>query len=345
VLPADCPGGFASNAPNAIDQPDLDRDGIGVPAISTRTAAAAVARTACSSSPWPPTARALDNVSVTLSDGGAAGGTDGDGFADRGELLKATITVKNNSADSIGAPLALTNVVIGISSSSASVSCITDSTSTYGSLAPGEEKSNPPGDAFEFIVAGDNSARTLALTDIKRAVFSVTVSADQIKGQEAATSFSLTLDLDILGDTTGGGPLGGTGTLFENFESEVGTAGLITTFGRTGLTLADVIPVVPAINCLTTPLGPPDCSQNTSANDWHLHGSTDPLNNPDGEGALGSSRFCVTSAPATRTRRRIASARWARSPDRRSISALSGDRSWSSGRSHDGDDSDPLQRG
>jgi len=289
VLPADCPGGFcADNAPDATGiQPDLDRDGIGdacdvdsddddndgTPDDLLQFTVAADCNLA------------VGNVAVTgvtLSDGGAPGGTDGDGFADRGELLKATITVKNNAADSTGAPLALTNVVIWISSSSASISCITDPTATYGSLAPGEEKSNPSGDAFEFIVAQNDSARTLTLTDLKSALFFASVSADQINGQETATSFSLTLDLDILGDTTGGGPLGGTGILLENFESEVGTAGLVTTFGRTGLALADVIPVVPAINCLTTPLGPPDCSQNTSANDWHLHGSTEPANNPDG---------------------------------------------------------------
>jgi hypothetical protein len=296
VIPADCPGGFcAANAPNAIGiQPDLDRDGIGdacdydsddddndgTPDDLLQFTVAADCNLA------------VGNVSVTgvtLSDGGAPGGTDGDGFADRGELLKATITVKNNAADSIGAPIALTNVVIGISSSSVSVGCITDSTSIYGNLAPGEEKPNPGSDPFEFIVAGNNNARTLALTDIKRALFSVTVSADQIKGQEAATSFQLTLDLDILGDTTGGGPLtdtgAGPGVLFEDFENESGTGGatgLRHTFGRALPTLADVIPVVPAINCLTTPLGPPDCSQNLSANDWHLHGSTDAANNPDG---------------------------------------------------------------
>jgi len=286
TIPGDCPGGFcALNAPNAIGiQPDLDRDGIGdacdfdsddddndgTPDDLLEFTVAAD----CNLS--------VGNVSVTgvtLSDAGTG---DGDGFADRGEKLTASITVKNNAADSIGAPLPLTNVVIGISSSSVSVGCITDSTAIYGSLAPGEEKTNPGGDAFAFIVAGNSNARTLALTDIKRALFSVTVSADQIKGQEAATSFSLTLDLDILGDTTGGGPLGGTGMLTETFDGIAGTAGLPATFGRTGLLLSDVIPTVPAVNCLTTPLGPADCSQNTSANDWHIHGPTDALNNPGG---------------------------------------------------------------
>ena len=55
------------------------------------------------------------------------------------------------------------------------------------------------------------------------------------------------------------------------------------TFGRTGLTLPEVIPFLPGTNCENTPLGPPDCSLNTANNDWHLHDFTaEPENAPDG---------------------------------------------------------------
>ena len=225
---------------------------------------------------------ALGEVAVTgvsLTDGGLG---DGDGFADRGETLTLDLTVKNNSTDSIGQPLTLHNVVIGISSSSAGIACLTDPTANFGTLLPGEQKTNSTSDRFQFTVSQGDAARSLSLADFRRGLFAVTVSADEIKGQSAATSFSLTLDLDVIGDGTGGGPLNGTGLLSENFDSITSTANLTATFGRTGLMLADVIPLVPATHCRATPVGPPDCSVNTSANDWHLHSLNDPLNVPDG---------------------------------------------------------------
>jgi hypothetical protein len=254
----------------------------------------------------------LGSVTVTAVNLDDSGTGDGDGFADRGEELTVDIEVRNNATNSIGTPIALSNLVLGISSSSPSVGCITDSTAIYGDMAPGEQLFNPPGDQFKFIVSSGEAANTQALTDIKRALFNVTAAANEIKGQATAASFELTLDLDIIGtcsggglndgaacasnadcdsnfcDFSGGGPLGsgaeattlpGDGSVLEDFEGIQVNANLVDTFDGVrpvGTTLADVIQFLPGQVCLETPLGPPDCSLNSSNNDWHIHDPTGP---------------------------------------------------------------------
>jgi hypothetical protein len=208
----------------------------------------------------------LTDIAVIDSPGG-----DGDGFADRGETVALDISLRNDSVDASGQPLALHNVVASLRLADPAQGCVVDATAAYGTLLPGQERTNPASDRFQIVVSRDEAAHTLTLLHLKRAALEVLASADEIQGLVAPATDSIPLDVDLLGDPTGGGPLGGNGILREDFEGLAGTPGLTQTFDRTGATLADVIPVIPAVRCASTPLGPPDCSPNPSQNDWHLH--------------------------------------------------------------------------
>jgi len=172
-----------------------------------------------------------DRVTVAvaaLSDGGSG---DGDGVADPGETLTMDLVVRNVARDATGSAVALHDVRIDIAAASPGIGCVLDATASYGSLAPGESKVNPLTDRFRFTVSAE--ARTLAVSDFDTALFMATVSAEELAGQVGEGGpMTLALDLDILGDPTGGGPLGGTGELLESFEGLAGTPDLVATFRR-----------------------------------------------------------------------------------------------------------------
>ena len=46
----------------------------------------------------------------------------------------------------------------------------------FGDLAPGEERTNGPGDRFQLLVAADAGAQTLSLDDIRTATLAVTAN-------------------------------------------------------------------------------------------------------------------------------------------------------------------------
>ncbi len=219
---------------------------------------------------------------------------DADGFADEGETVTLDLTIRNSSTDVQGQPMSLSNVRIELSTGSDSI-CLTDASSVFGDLFAGGDLKNSSLDRFQFVVNSSqvgtsNAAQTLTLAEAKTVVFTVTLSADEIPDQVNIATFTLPLDLDIIGDLTGGGPLGGTGQLCEDFEALTGTPDLTDTLGRTGATLTDIIPVVPGTQCGRTSLGPPDCSVNTAVNDWHLHDfAAEPGNAPEGGKAHGGS--------------------------------------------------------
>ena len=214
----------------------------------------------------------LTDVTVIDSPGG-----DGDGFADRGETVALDLTLRNDSVDASGQPIALHNVVASLRLADPAQGCVADATAAYGTLLPGQERSNPASDRFQIVVSRSEAAHTLTLLNLRRATLEVVASSDEIQGLVAPGTASMPLDVDLLGDSTGGGPLGGDGLLREGFEGLAGTPGLTQTFDRIGATLADVISVIPAVNCATTLTGPPDCSPNAAQNDWHLH---DPYSEP-----------------------------------------------------------------
>jgi len=220
----------------------------------------------------------ITQIVVTDTQGG-----DGDGFADRGETVALDLTLRNDSRDAVGQPRALHNVIASLRLVEPAQGCVADATAVYGTLLPGEARTNPPSDRFQMVVSRGEAAHTLTLRQVRRATLEILASADEIEGLVVPAAESILLDVDLLGDPTGGGPLGGDGILREDFEGLAGTPGLTQSLDRTGATLAEVIPVIPAVHCVATPLGPPDCSQNVEQNDWHLHDqASEPANAPDG---------------------------------------------------------------
>jgi len=168
---------------------------------------------------------AVQVVNWSLSDGGMG---DGDGVADAGETLALDLTLQNLAVDGGGQPMALSNVIASIALQDASLGCILDATASFGDLAPQGSGANSAGDRFQLTVAPN--AHTLSLDAIRAMDLSVTVVADELGGLNGAQTLTLRLDLDLL-NPTGGGPLGGTGELFEDFEDIVATAGLVNSLG------------------------------------------------------------------------------------------------------------------
>ena len=217
----------------------------------------------------------VELAGVSLSDAGLG---DGDGIADRGETLTMDLTLRNRALDDQGNPMALDDLLVRIDTASEAIGCIVDGHAYYGRLEPGETRANPLTDRFQFIVASDDAARTLSLDDVRLAGFQVTASSGGVSLELGEQR--LVLDLDVLDDPTGGGPLGGTGFLGEGFEGLAGTPDLVSTLGRSGGGLSDVIPVIPGTTCQETPFGSL-CSIDVNQNDWHLHDPTvEPANAP-----------------------------------------------------------------
>jgi hypothetical protein len=220
-------------------------------------------------------------VRWVLSDAGLG---DGDGIADPGETLTLDLTVRN---DDPATPLE--DLIVSLSSSDPAIGCILDPVAFFGTVGPGDEATNPPTDRFQIRIADAPETTTLTVADVARARLELHAVAKGLAypttepGVAGNETLELPLDLDVLGDPEGGGPLGGTGTVEEGFEGLSGTPDLVDTLGWSGATLAEVIPFLPGTNCYDTPLGPPDCSLNSANNDWHLHDPVaEPANAPTG---------------------------------------------------------------
>jgi hypothetical protein len=212
---------------------------------------------------------------------------DGDGILDPGETAHLVVTLRNQATDEVGTPIPLRDVKVALDFEDPSMGCTLDGTAFYGDIEPGEDVTNPANDRFQVRVIRAESTLRLDLDQLK--LLPLRLTADTANARLAG-QLSLLLGLDILGDPTGGGPLDGTGEMFEDFEGLPGTAGLTRTLGRQETALSDVIPVVPGTNCSHTPIGPADCSVNTSVNDWHLHDPyAEPNNAPEGGKAYSGS--------------------------------------------------------
>ena len=207
-------------------------------------------------------------------------GGDGDQIADPSETVTLDLTIRNGLTDESGSPIPARDLVVQAALGDPDQACLLQARADFGDLAPGEVRTNLPEERIRMSIIDGPKTRTVSVFNQKKAVVRLTLSG---KGVYQEHAIELPLSLDVLGDVTGGGPLGGTGILTETFDALAGTAGLATSFGREGATLSEVIAVLPAINCLTTPLGPPDCSANSHANDWHLHHfPSEPANAPEG---------------------------------------------------------------
>ena len=207
-------------------------------------------------------------------------GGDGDNIADPAETVTLDLTIRNGVTDGSGKPIPVRGLVVQASVADPDQACLLQARADFGDLAPGEARTNPPDERIRMSIIDGPKTRSLSAFDQKKAEVRLTLSGEGVYQEQ---TLELPLSLDVLGDATGGGPLGGTGVLTETFDALAGTPGLAESFGRVGDTLSQVIAVVPAINCLTTPLGPPDCSHNAAANDWHLHHfPSEPANAPGG---------------------------------------------------------------
>jgi len=206
---------------------------------------------------------------------------DGDGFLDAGETVGLDLTLRNLARDSTGAATALHDVSVVVQMEDPSLGCLLDDTVYYGDFDIGETKSSPTEDRFRLTLLRSPAVLPLDLAEATHVSLRATLATREVRLSEV---FFLTVGLDILGDATGGGPLNGTGELFESFEDLSGTPGLVNTLQRTGANLAtDVIPVIPGTNCANSPIGPSDCSVNMTVNDWHLHDpAAEPANAPGG---------------------------------------------------------------
>jgi len=208
---------------------------------------------------------------------------DGDRIADARETVTLDLTLRNGLTDELGNPIPVRDLVVQAALADPDQACLLQGRADFGDLAPGETRASPPDERIRMRIIDGPKTRSPSIVDQRRAKVRLTLTAEGVY-QEA--TLDLPLSLDLVGDLEGGGPLGGTGVLSERFDALAGTPGLATSFGRTGLTLSDVIKIVPAVHCAATPLGPPDCSQNTVANDWHLHHfASEPANAPGGNRA------------------------------------------------------------
>ena len=246
--------------------PDSDDDDLDGQPDDLVQAAVAVS---CDASPG-----AIEVVDWSLTDVGSG---DGDGIADPGEILTLDLVVRNAAMDGMGT---LSNLMIYLGTDDPAIACFLDSSAAYGTLAPGEERGNPWTDRFQLLVSTGAEAQTLSATAPRKLELTVFATADDLAGVAGDGLVTTLVDLDLRAAEPP--PLGGIGELVEGFEGLPGTPGLTQTFGRSGLTLDDVIPFLPGTNCSDTPLGPADCSLNTANNDWHLHDpASEPANAPD----------------------------------------------------------------
>jgi hypothetical protein len=150
--------------------------------------------------------------SVTISD--TLHG-DGDGIADPGEQVEVFITIFN------GLPTAINHTRVGLGTTSDSVSCVLTGELDFGTVPSGGIATNAA--PFEFIVTTNNAAQLrtdLPLAEVlkepKRAVFTVSVHADELLGTVSTQTLAFNLDLDLDPAGLGQRPF----SYFESFETQ-----------------------------------------------------------------------------------------------------------------------------
>lgn len=153
----------------------------------------------------------LQSVSIDDNEFG-----DGDGIADPGERIKISATISN------GLAVGLTNTRVGLGTTSDSVACVVVGEADFGSIAPGASKTSPV--PFDVIITTSDAAQLnpdlpiqVVLREPKRAVFSVSIRANEVSGSLATQTFALNLDLDLDPAGRGQTPF----THFESFENPV----------------------------------------------------------------------------------------------------------------------------
>jgi len=138
---------------------------------------------------------------------------DADGIADPGERVQLFVTISN------GLPTAINHTRVGLGSTSDSVACVLAGEADYGTVPSGATATNAT--PFEFIVTTNNAAQLRTdipigevLKEPKRAVFTISVHADELLGTISTQTLALNLDLDIDPARVGQTPY----THFESFE-------------------------------------------------------------------------------------------------------------------------------
>jgi len=193
---------------------------------------------------------------------------DNDGYADADETLDMTLTLVNG-------PVALTNLVVTLTTGDATVDCVNAPRVTIPSVAAGATVTTPP---FRFKVAGPGIVNRTDLQQALFANFDVKMRSDQFALLDREAKLALPLDQDVAGGT---GPT----TFVEDFEVANGPSGLgkfvlhSLDAGKNTLAASDGYrcqyddpdrpnPPPPNPNCFLGFAGQPD------VNDWHLHTTT-----------------------------------------------------------------------
>src|SRR5262245_51299409 len=194
---------------------------------------------------------------------------DNDGFADADETLDMTLTLVNG-------PVALTNLVVTLTTGDATVECVNTAQVTIPAVAAGATVTTPP---FRFKVADSGIVNRTDLQQVLNATFDVKMRADQFALLDRPAQLTVPLDQDMAGGT---GPT----TFIEDFETATGPSGLgkfvlhSLDAGKNTLALSD------GMRCQAdNPGGPfavpppnPDCflgfTGQPDVNDWHLHSTS-----------------------------------------------------------------------
>jgi hypothetical protein len=194
---------------------------------------------------------------------------DDDGYADADETNDMTLTLVNG-------PVAVTNLVVTISTGDATVECVNTAQVTIPSVAAGATVTTPP---FRFKVAGPGIVNRTDILQSLYANFDVKMRSDQFPALDREAKLTLPLDQDVAG---GSGPT----TFIEDFEVANGPSGL-------GKFVLDTLDAgknsLAASNGMRCQYNDPDGPNTQSAgntecflgfagfpdtNDWHLHTTT-----------------------------------------------------------------------
>ncbi len=191
---------------------------------------------------------------------------DDDGYADADETQDMTLTLVNG-------PVALTNLVVTISTGDATIECVNKGQVTIPSVAAGATITTPP---FRFKVAGPGIVSRTDIDQPLNANFAIAMRADQFDVLDRAAQLTLPLDLDLSGGS-------GSTSFNEDFENATGPSGL----GKFTLDSLDVgknsLAASDGMRCQyndpdgpnTNSAGEVDCFLGFTGfpdvNDWHLH--------------------------------------------------------------------------
>src|SRR5262245_49047057 len=138
------------------------------------------------------------SVHVALAPGSPG---DDDGFADAGETIDMTVTLRNKSG------VDLNGVVVDLGSTDPTIECIEVPVVSAGFVPNGADFTTPP---FRLKVAGAPIVQRTSVGEILRAQFTITVRSNELTSPPTEVS----LDLDL--DAVGGAPP--TSPFLEDFE-------------------------------------------------------------------------------------------------------------------------------